>query len=191
MPLDFITSKALADGDMVALGAIEIISIPHVSIIGDGQSTREITEKYKNEMRSLLVEIYQTCKSMEHTKDRAKDASIELLWTTQRVENQPYNAKIRLFVIIRVIDEKIASAKSSVEDLLRICESTLALQKYEFAKLHYSELSDVISQINDTNIRAIVKEETTENLQNHLHPYCFSNEKIPTSNNYLRRIVNV
>jgi len=45
--------------------------------------------------------------------------------------------------------------------------------------------------INDTNVKAIVKEEKAENLQNQILPYCYSYDKIPVSNNDLSRIVNV
>lgn len=192
MPLNCISTESLTNGELIALGTIEITSIPHISIIDDRQNAiTEIVEKYKNEMGSMLTEIYQAYKSMSVACGYSKDMSVELLWTTQAVANQPYNAQIRLFIVARAIDNDKISAVASVETLLKLCQSTLNLQKYEFQEVSYSKLSETVSGINDNNIRAIVKEEKAENLQNQLLPFCYSYDRLPLSNNDLSRIVNV
>lgn len=192
MPLNCISTESLTNGELIALGAIEITSIPHISIIDDRQNAiTEIVDKYKNEMGSMLTEIYQAYKSMSIACGYSKDISVELLWATQAVANQPYNAQIRLFIVARAIDNDNASAVASVETLLKLCQSTLNLQKYEFQEVSYSILSEAVSGINDNNIRAIVKEEKAENLQNQLLPFCYSYDRLPLSNNDLSRIVNV
>lgn len=59
MPLNISTEK-LTDGEAIALGAIEIVSIPHISIIdGRENAITEIVEKYRDEMSSMLGEVYQ------------------------------------------------------------------------------------------------------------------------------------
>lgn len=192
MPFNCISTESLTNGELIALGTIEITSIPHISIIDDRQNAiTEIVEKYKNEMGSMLTEIYQAYKSMSVACGYSKDMSVELLWTTQAVANQPYNAQIRLFIVARAIDNDKISAVASVETLLKLCQSTLNLQKYEFQEVSYSKLSETVSDINDNNIRAIVKEEKAENLQNQLLPFCYSYDRLPLSNNDLSRIVNV
>ena len=192
MLLNCISTESLTNGELIALGAIEITSIPHISIIDDRQNAiTEIVDKYKNEMGSMLTEIYQAYKSMSIACGYSKDISVELLWATQAVANQPYNAQIRLFIVARAIDNDNASAVASVETLLKLCQSTLNLQKYEFQEVSYSILSETVSGINDNNIRAIVKEEKAENLQNQLLPFCYSYDRLPLSNNDLSRIVNV
>ena len=65
------------------------------------------------------------------------------------------------------------------------------MQKYETIEIEYSTLAESVLHINDTNIKAIVKEEKAENLQNQLLPFCYSYDRIPVSNNDLSRIVNV
>ncbi len=123
MPLNISTEK-LTDGEAIALGAIEIISIPHISIIDERENAiTEIVEKYKNEMSSMLGEVYQAYKSMSYANGYSKDISLELLWTTQAVQNQPYNAQIRLFVVIRAIDNDTNSAIQAVSSLIKLCES--------------------------------------------------------------------
>lgn len=192
MPLNCISTESLTNGELIALGAIEITSIPHISIIDDRQNAiTEILDKYKNEMGSMLTEIYQAYKSMSVAYGYSKDISIELLWATQAVANQPYNAQIRLFIVARAIDDDNTSAVASVETLLKLCQSTLNLQKYEFQEVTYSTLSEFVLGINDNNIRAIVKEEKAENLQNQLLPFCYSYDRLPLSYNDLSRIVNV
>lgn len=191
MPLNISTEK-LTDGEAIALGAIEIVSIPHISIIdGRENAITEIVEKYRDEMSSMLGEVYQAYKSMSYADGCSKDISLELLWTTQAVQNQPYNAQIRLFVVIRAIDNNTNSAIQAVSALIKLCESTLSLQKYETIEIKYSTLAESVLHINDTNIKAIVKEEKAENLQNQLLPFCYAYDRIPVSNNDLSRIVNV
>ena len=192
MPVNCISTESLTNGEMIALGAIEITSIPHISIIDDRQNAiTEIVDKYKNEMGSMLTEIYQAYKSMSIACGYSKDISVELLWATQPVANQPYNAQIRLFIVARAIDNDTSLAVAGVETLLKLCQSTLNLQKYEFQEITYSTLSEIVSGITDNNIRAIVKEEKAENLQNQLLPFCYSYDRLPISNNDLSRIVNV
>ena len=66
MPLNISTEK-LTDGEAIALGAIEIVSIPHISIIdGRENAITEIVEKYRDEMSSMLGEVYQAYKSMSY-----------------------------------------------------------------------------------------------------------------------------
>lgn len=187
-----ISIEKLTDGENVALGALEIISIPHVSIIDNRQNAAsEVVEKYKNEMRGMLAEVYQAYRAMSLASGHEKEISIELLWTTQPIKNQPYNAQIRLFIIIRAIDSNAAAASSTVDTLLKICSSALELLKYESQDTPYPELSEIILNVNDSNIKAIVRNEKAENLQNQLLPACYSYDRIPVSNNDLSRMVNV
>lgn len=192
MPLNCISTESLTNGEIIALDTLEIVSIPHISIIDDRENAiTEIVEKYKNEMNSMLGEVYQAYKLMSYANGCSKDISVELLWTTQAVQNQPYNAQIRLFIVVRAIDNDAESATQSVASLIKLCQSTLSLQKYEIQEVEYSALADSVMHINDTNIRAVVKEEKAENLQNQLLPFCYSYDRIPISNNDLSRIVNV
>ena len=79
-----ISTEKLTDGEAIALGAIEIVSIPHISIIdGRENAITEIVEKYRDEMSSMLGEVYQAYKSMSYADGYSKDISLELLWTTQ------------------------------------------------------------------------------------------------------------
>lgn len=191
MPSANISLESLTDGEKIALAAIEITSVPHVTVIGDeAKPVEEIVSQYKLEFAGLLNELYQSYKTMSISAGISKDFSFELLWKTTEVKNQPYNAAIRLFIIIRAIDadEKVATA--SVASLVKLCISTLILQKYDFRYIPYAELAGEIRKISDSCVKALVKEEKVENLQNQLLPYCYSYDRIPVSSNDLSRIVN-
>ena len=187
-----ISTVSLANNEQIALGAFEITTIPHISILEDSTNhIAEFVEKYKNEMTGMLAEVYQAYKSVSTIAGYSKDIALELLWTTHAVQNQPYNAQIRLFVIVRAIDNNSSAATQTVASIIKLCQSTFSLQKYDIEEIEYSALAEDVLHINDTNIRAVVKEEKAESLQNQIIPYCYSYDRIPLSNNDLSKIVNV
>ena len=189
---DKISTVKLTGGEAIALGVMEITAIPHYSILGIGQhGVDETILQYKNEMGDLLSEVFQTFKSMSTAAGTAQDLSLELLWTTHRVENQPFRAAIRLFLLVRCIHVRLETAEQTVRGIMRLCASVLTLQRYDYEEISYDALAEVIRGIDDSTIRAVVKEEKAENLQNQLLPYCFAYDRLPLSRQDLSRIVNV
>lgn len=178
----------LQNGESIGLAALEIISIPHISIIGEPRlSQHEIVKRYANETNSLLTELFQLYKNALPVKD----TSIELLWVTHSVKNQPFRAAIRIFLIFRAINRNVDAAISLAEEQAALCQSMLFSQKYECAEISESQLKEIVSQIDDSNIRAITKEERVDNLQNQIVPFCYSYDRIPSSRSDLSRIVSV
>lgn len=188
---DNITTESLTNGEKIALGTLEVTAIPHISIIDETiNGITEVTERYKVEMKGLLNEIYQFYKSISMTVGYSKDLSIELLWVTSEIKNQPHKAQIRLFILVRAIDVKSETAEETVKAIIKLVKSTLALQRYDYKEIVYNDLKGIINKINDESIYAIVKEEKVENLQNQLLPFCYSYDRLPISNNDLSRIVS-
>lgn len=188
----YISTESLTNGEKIALNILEVTTIPHISIIDESSNAiAEVTERYKVEMGSLLNEVYQSYKAISTLAGYSKDVSIELLWTTSEVKNQPYNAQIRLFVLIRAIDEREDIVQETVDTFTKQFKSTLSLQKYDFQEISFGEFAPIIKKTDDSCIKAIIKEERAENLQNQMLPYCYSYDRIPLSNNDLSRIVNV
>lgn len=187
-----VSIEYLTNNEVVGLTAIEITSIPHVSIIDNrNNAIAEVVQNYKNEMISLLAEVYQLYRSLSHSNGYLKDISLELLWSTKSIENQPYNAQIHLYILARAIDGNVTAVKESVESLIKLCQSALSIQKFEFEEVECKKLFESILHINDLNVKAVIKDEQTENLQNQLLPFCYSYDRIPVSNNDLSRLVNV
>lgn len=178
----------LQNGESIGLAALEIISIPHISIIGETHlSQDEIVKRYANETNSLLAELFQLYKNALPVKD----TSIELLWVTHSVINQPYRAAIRIFLIFRAINRNVDAAISLAEEQAALYQSMLFSQKYECAEISESQLREIIGQIDDSNTRAIIKEERVDNLQNQIVPFCYSYDRIPASRSDLSRIVSI
>lgn len=91
---------------------------------------------------------------------------MELLWVTEPVNNQPYNAKIRPFLVIRAISGDQSSAQAIIEQIYSLYESSLKLQKYGFEEIEFPRLTEIISGVQIEDSIAIVKDEREENLNN-------------------------
>jgi len=178
----------LANGERIGLGAIEITAVPHVSILQKRYpNTANIDTEYKQDMARLLSEIFQNYKN---TVSSCRDISLEVLWTTQEVKNQPYKASIALHIIIRALGSNDSDIENTILSLLRICKATLDFGKYDYLDANINDLTDRVRNVNNQSVKAIVKSEQLENLQNTLMPYCFSFDRIAVTENDMGRIVS-
>ena len=186
-----VSTTLLSSNESIGLGIIEILSIPSISILSNKYSdSRSMSVEYKEEMGNLLVEIYQYYKTLNVANGQQNDISLEILWTTHAISNQPYKANIKLFILIRSIAKDDSSVKNSVNSILEICKTILDIQKYEYKTISYEELVPIITEIDEESICGIVKEERIENLQNQILPVCYSFDQIPNSETDLNKIVN-
>ena len=185
------TVESLKNGERIALDAMEITSIPHMSIIDENKRMDEIVDRYKMEMTELLNELYQFFRASGKSDGQYKDLSYELLWLTEPVSNQPYNANVRLFAIVRAIENDENRVKQLVSHQIELIQSTLTLQKYSFKRVEYTELCSKVSAVDDSCINAIVKEERVENLQNQILPFCYSYDRLPEDAGDLSKVANV
>lgn len=181
-----VSTKKIKSNEYVSLSAIEILSIPHISIIDSSLNVDEYLEKYKSDFVGALNEVYQLCKY-----EKIEDVSIELLWKTEKAVNQTYSANIRLFMIFRVINIDENKSINVILKLSNVFKSVLKLQKYEVIDIDDIQLKNVINEIDDSNIKSIIKEEKVENLQNQIIPFCYSYDVFSQSNNDLSRLINV
>lgn len=185
-----ISFAGLGSGEQIGLGIIEITSIPDLSILQSKYGNSEnVEERYQKEMASLLAEVYQNYR-LAVNGGYSADISLELLWVTRAVENQPYRASIHLFILVRAIDAQGWRAKETVDDLLRLCKNTLEVQRYEYKDITYEELNAATAQVSEQTVRALVKEERMETLQNSALPYCFSYDLLQGGAQDLGRLVS-
>ena len=185
-----ISSIELADGQFVGALPIEIISIPDVSIVGNGDSISDkmgasSVAAYRRDAENLLSQIFQGCKNAA-----VSDASIEILWTTSEVSNQAYRASIRLFVILRMIQSDMASLEARLSDMFAIVRSGLTLGKYEFKEIPFADVENEIGRVTTDTCVAFCRDETASSLQNQMLPECYSFDRIPVNNLDLSRICN-
>ncbi len=183
-----ISVAGLASGEQAALKILEISSVPDASILPDG-GDEGIEARYQREMASLLAEIYQDYR-LSGAGEYSRDISLELLWVTRRVENQPYQASIHLFLLVRAIDSLGERACVTVQELSRVCRTMLENQRYECREASYEELTQRMDQVQEQTVRALVKEERLENLQNRMLPYCYEFDILQGSGEDLSRLVH-
>jgi hypothetical protein len=179
----------LASGERIGLAAIEVTSVPHLSILQKRFSAdADIDAEYKQDMARLLSEVFQCHKNAPCA---CQDISIEILWTTQEAKGQPYRASIKLHIVIRAIGDSDADADigSAIETLAGTFKATLDFGKYEYRDIPYGELASRVRKIDGRSVRAVVKSERLEALQSAVMPHCFSFERMPATENDLSRLV--
>jgi len=177
----------LAGGERIGLSAVEITAVPHLSILQRRFfAAANIDTEYKHDMARLLSEIFQNYKNASV----CQDISLELLWSTQEVKNQPYKASITLHIIIRAIGNNDADIENTITPLMRICKATLDFGKYDYRDVDFNELASRVRNINSQSVKALVKSERLEILQNNFMPYCFAFDRIPATENDLSRVVS-
>lgn len=137
-----VSFETLNSGELVGVSIVEITAVPDISIL-DSKYTSAIDADvdYKKGMSNLLAEAYQSYRTTEMYTGQAPDLSLELLWVTEPIKNQPYNAQIRLFLIVRAIGNERNEIQNSITQLVKISKSVFTLQKYEFADIEYSNFS--------------------------------------------------
>jgi len=185
MPISY---ETLTNGERIGLGAVEITAVPHLSILQKRFSeTANIDTEYKQDMARLLSEVFQNYKNAPHN---CSEISLEILWTTQAVTNQPYKASITLHIIIRAIGQSDKDLESTINALMQICKATLDFGKYDYREADISELTSQVRGINNQSVKAVVKSESLENLQNSMVPFCFAFDKLPITENDMSRVVS-
>ena len=187
-----ISVEYLESNEAVALAAIAVTAIPNISIIDrEKQDVENVVDDYKRDMNQLLNEIYQHYKEESMAAGQYKDVALELLYTTETIMNQPYKAQIKMYFIIRAIDFSNHRAISLVNGIMNLVESTLSLQKYEYKNVLIAELQKEIGRVEDVSVKALVKEERMENLQNQILPYCYAYDRIIDTEKDLSYLMNI
>ena len=186
--LNNISIVDLAHGERVGIGAIEITTVPHLSILQKRfTAVANIDTEYKQDMARLLSEVFQNYKN---ASGGCQDISLEILWTTREVKNQPYKASITLHIIIRAIGNNDVEIGDTIKSIVRICKATLDFGKYDYRDADINDLLLRVKNINGQSVKAVVKSERLENLQNNILPFCYGFDRIPETENDLGRIVS-
>lgn len=172
--LNKISFMEISSGEYIGTCALEITSIPDISIVRSGYSdSTDIEKEYMNNFGSLTSEVFQNYKYIVLQNPNA-EISMELLWITEPVNNQPYKAKIRPFVVLRTISGDQSSAQAIIEQIYGLYESSLKLQKYGFEEIEFASLTEILGNVQTEDSIAIVKDENEERLNNQLLPAAYS-----------------
>ena len=191
-----VSLQELAGGEVAGVLAIEILSIPDISILGEGDgldretAVREFSVRSKREFSDLLSELFQR-QANGSARGLSDELSVELLWSTHSVENQAYRAAIRLHLFLRTISATAAGVEATLKDCERIVSSALSLQKYEFRTLQADEAAAVASGLRRDSETFLVKDESVATLQNQILNECYAFDRIPESEQDLAKIANI
>ena len=181
-------------GEFIAFEVVKISSIPHMSILSESRSAVEqsqIVISYAQSMANTLTEIYQQYKDKFTRTGVNPDLALELTWVTEPVINQPYKARINLYISVRAINQNSTLAENAVNEIMTLISSALDTDKYEYKKESLLSYYSLLKNINRDNVQAITKEERLEDLQNQYFPVCYAFDTFPTDYQDLSRIVSI
>ena len=185
-----INTLELNSGEFVGIGAIEVTSIPALSIVKDNYPQgADIENEYRQGFTNLLTELYQNHRTFSSHNENA-ETSFELLWLTEPVENQPFKAKINLYMILRSIARDENTAILMVERLLSSCTSMLKMYQYGTRQKDADALVKEVRNLPIQSIMALVKDERIENLQNQMLPNCYAFDRFNGCAHDLGAMVN-
>lgn len=180
-----------ATGESVALECLEVVSVPHIGIFGDrDQSDPGIEARHAKETRACLGEVFQLYRDAVARGGIGRDISLELLFLTQPVPNQPFAASVRMFILARAIEASAESAARVAAAALSPVRSLLLSQKYELQEMPMGELSALVARINDDVVLAVQKSERVVNLQSAVMPFAYAYDRLLPSQDGLSRVVN-
>lgn len=167
----------LKSGESLDIQVFEITQIPDISIITGGTNDLAVEDEYRKEFAGLLSELFQNTLSFKSI-DKDSEVSVELLFLTEEVLNQPFAANIRLFFIVRSLSRIKAVAERQVVQISRACSSFLKIHKYTVKEVPFEVLTDLLKAIPNDNINLLVRDERIDNLQNQLLPQCYAFDQL-------------
>lgn len=186
--MDFIQINS---GEYIGVRVLTIKSIPHISILSENSTPQEHVEHYAQDMANLLNEVYQQYKELYKQTGQNIDIALEVSWVSEAVVNQPYKAKIHLFLVLRSIHGMKEQADQTLQVLLGLMKATLDGGRYEYDECTFAEYYAIFKDASNGGVQAITKEERIEDLQNSYLPACYMFDKLPSDYQDLSRIANI
>lgn len=173
-----IQTLELSNGEYAGVGSLEIVSIPTVSILKDSYPQNvDIEGEYRQGFSNLLLELYQGYRTFS-LQNKSAEISAEIIWITEPVENQPFKARIRLYMVLRSIAADEKAAVMMVERMGSSSCSMLKMFQYGTKNIEPQELRTRLNNIPIQAIDVLVKDERIENLQNAMLPNCYSFDRL-------------
>ena len=179
----------LPDKRVATATVLQILSIPHEALFRSVSDTSDKTvnavQDNKNEIGNLLSQVYQFFLEYNQTP-----ISLEILWITHEVENQPYRADIELFIISRSINHDLEHAKRMVTTITEFCKNSLSIQWYDFREQTPEYLSEKLAGLKKKKMRAVVKEERMQPLPFKQMQHIFTFDIFKAYSNDFRKLTN-
>lgn len=180
----------LEDDEYIGTSIYEVIQIPDISIlVKDDEDSYGI--KHKKQFETLLTEIYYNCKQNFDARLTNQNFAIEFAFLSEPANNQTYNAEIKIYVIIKIIDWNKSTIKIKQKEIFDAIKTTLDFNKYDIERIeNKKETLQKIKNIACNKKQVITKDFRIDNLQNNYIPECFAFDKLPEKNDNFSKIIN-
>ena len=110
------------------MNSIQVSRIPSRHIFRD-VGPDEVLRTHRLEFMRMLSEIHHIASTDDGDPS---DTAVEIVWSTERVENQTYSSAISLLFVVRAIDRDKESAERTNELISSVVCNTLGRMRYEF-----------------------------------------------------------
>lgn len=161
----------LADNRVLGIDAFEVGSLPNISNnikSADGSDC----EKIAREFTQLLTEVHKLV---------GENICIELLWITEKVDNQTFASRIRLFFVIRKIGNQKDNVTYELDNVKKSIIASLSAMQFCIRDNGYEDLIKLLAKVDDSCVYSAVKSEKCIGNANSIYPYYFI-DVIPNKN---------
>lgn len=175
------------NGAYLSVTAMEILSIPDCTITAYA-SEQEAKEAYLADMaRSIvgLADIGRTCST-----STTANIAIELMWVAVPVQNQTYEAKIRLVICFRSMCGNKLAAEAAVKQISDAFSILLEVDRYSFAAVSSEDFLKLINGNNYDVKKTIVRSVNIEQLPIPALPSCTHFDCLAVSPPHLEILAN-
>lgn len=162
----------LEDGRFLGVAMFEIVSFP--GIISMNKVPSESCKVVYTSFVRLVKELHMIC---------GQNSCLEFMWLTEKAVHQTFAAKIRIFVIIRKIETDKKQLKIFLSNVRDDITAFLAFLQYTTGspEIACAELPELLKNIDDSFVYAIVKREKITANINSAYPY-YCTDVIPNQN---------
>ena len=183
----FLTSSRINSGEYLTCSAVEVVSIPDVSITHYG-TEQEAILGHTLITSQTLASVFDIYKSQALSS--GCDLSIELAWLSVPASNQTYSATIRLFIVLRSIAKEQEISEKLIQQSFSTITNLLELESYTYNEITDEEIHKAIQNINMDSRQGIVREIHKEALPLPVLPQCLYYDCFDTEMPSLEIIAN-
>lgn len=162
----------LSDDRQLGVCVFEIVFFPATTQYGKDHI--ENCEWMAEQFVCLLTEVHKLIN---------KNICLELLWITEKLQNQIFTSRIRIFNVIRIIGDDRTQISYELSNLKRELIISLSAMRYGIQEEMKSdeELHELLDTIDNSCTYSVIKSEKCVGNANSIYPYYFS-DVIPNKN---------
>ena len=154
----------LSDNRKLGISIFEIVSFPSISSYNT--NSVESCEKVEQDFVRLLTEIHRLVN---------ENTCLEMLWITEKVQNQAFTSKIRIFFIIRKIGIEKNQLEHGLLNAKKEMMAALSAMQYGIQETENvnTVLHNLLGDVNDSCAYSVVKNEKCVGTANSIYPYYY------------------